>query len=370
VEQIMQRTATIIAALLLLAGCELLQSFENPTITDTTDPWMSGDSRVLTAEIDVPSGYELVAVYARFSRHHWPGPADAHEAVATLQPGGIYRATPAQAVASLTADHLFYEWFLDYRLPDGNEIATARSGRQDFVVGCSENAINATIDTLRALTAQFATSQPHFDLVLPGYGAVPHGNTSLAGIGVTFAGAASIFTSNQVTMEAPGLLFFAPRAREAGETEAAYNAAIANPLGFAGPYRLIGGAWGKIMDDAERRPSLGCIPSSEWFLHEAGYHLQSGVMALRAPDEDVAGETVVDDLTPTPGLEAPTPNNVLMWHPRVWDLHLWLPQQAGERTALSIFAPFDVPGAGACSPMPDDPVDCSSRVFFYPETFE
>lgn len=360
-----------LAAALLLSGCEIIRSFEKPTVADTSSPWMSGDSRVLTAEVDAPDGYEIVAVYTRFSRHHWPGPAAAHEAVATpVSPGGAeYRATPAQAVAALRADHLFYEWFVDYRLPGGSEIATARSGRRDFVIGCTAAQTAATIDQLRLLTAQFATSTPHSDLIVRGYFAVPHGNTSLAGVGVTFAGAGSIFSASHVEMGAPGLLFFAPRPRAPGEPAALYQAIIADPGGNAAPYRLIGGAWGKVMDSATRRPRLGCVPSSAWFLHEAGYHLQTGPMALRSPDEDVKGETVVSDLLPTPGLEAPTPNNTLMWHPRIWDLHLWLPQDGGPAT-LSIFAPFSVPGAGACSPMPDNPADCNSRVFFQPETFE
>ena len=366
----MHRIVLILSALLLLGGCELLRNFETPTVADTTEQWMSGDSRVLTAEIDVPDGYQVVAVYARFSRHHWPGAAAAHEAVATPLAGnpGSYRATPAQAVAALQADHLFYEWFLDYRLPGGSEIATVRSGRRDFVVGCSDNATAATIDTLRALTGQFATAQPHIDLIPFGYGAVPHRNTSLASTGVTFAGAGNIFSNDQVSLGPPGLLFFAPRPQAAAEPDDLYRDLIADPAGNAGPYRLIGAAWGKIMDDPKRRPRIGCIPSSEWFLHEAGFHLQTGTMALRAPDEDVRGETLIDSLTSPPGMAIPS--NTLMWHPRVWDLHLWLPQQGGEPATLSIFAPFAVPGVGACAPMPDDPADCNSRIFFYPETFE
>ncbi len=113
---------------------------------------------------------------------------------------------------------------------------------------------------------------------------------------------------------------------------------------------------------------MGCIPSSEWFLHEAGYHLTSGVMALRPPTESVRGEAVVDSLSPDPAIEAPTPDNVLMWHPRIWDLHVWLPESGNGQPTVSIYAPFDVPGARACIDMPDP--ECTAAVFFKSETFE
>ena len=46
-----------------------------------------------------------------------------------VTPGGpAWRATPPLVQAAFQADHLFYEWFIDYRLPDGSEIATVRSG--------------------------------------------------------------------------------------------------------------------------------------------------------------------------------------------------------------------------------------------------
>ncbi len=366
----MYRGLMCVAVSVLLAGCEVLENFETPTITDTSEQWMSGDARILTAEIDVPAGYEIVTVHARYARHHWPGPADAHEVVA--QPsnasGTVWRATPPLAQTAWQADHLFYEWFIDYRLPDGNEVATVRTGRRDFVIGCSDNSINASIDTLAAFIRAFDDLDNGIALGVQGYLAIPHGNTSLAQIGLTFAGVGSIFSSNAVQFGPPGLLFAAPRPRNANESIAAYDALVADSGGDTTPYQVIGGAWGKIMDSATRRPRLGCIPSSSWFLHEAGYHLTTGVMALRPPDEAVAGETLVDSLLPDPALAAPTPDDVLMWHPRVWDLHVWLPQTPGDRPTVSIYAPFDVPGARACTNTPDP--QCSATVFFLPETFE
>jgi hypothetical protein len=356
------------ALVIMLAGCELLQNFETPTISDTSQRWMSGDSRVLTASVDVPQGYQVVAVYARYARHHWPGAADAHDVPAQAIGGGNWRATPPLAQAALQADHLFYEWFVDYRLTSGTEVATVRTGRRDFVIGCSDNSIAASINTLGVFLRAFDDIENGAGMAGAGFFAVPHGNTSLAQIGLTFVGASSIFSNDAVQMGPPGLLFVAPRAQRSDETDAEYQALVEDPNGDTTPYRVIGGAWGKVMDSATRRPSMGCIPSSEWFLHEAGFHLNSGVMALRVPDETVRGETVIDNVLPNAETSGETPDDVLMWHPRIWDLHVWLPQDGNGSPVVSPYAPFAVPGARACRDTPDP--ECTAAVFFFPETFE
>jgi hypothetical protein len=56
-------------------------------------------------------------------------------------------------------------------------------------------------------------------------------------------------------------------------------------------------------------PEKPCIASNEWFIHEAGWHLMNGGMLL------------------TPGATAPPPPPDAagyFWHPRIWDLHVWL----------------------------------------------
>ncbi len=356
------------ALAVMLGGCEVLQNFEKPTISDTSQRWMSGDARVLTVDVDVPQGYQLVAVYARYARHHWPGAADAHDVTAVAIGGGRWRATPPLAQTAVQADHLFYEWFVDYRLPTGTEIATVRTGRRDFVIGCSDASIEASINTLGVFLRAFEDIENGLGMAGAGYLAVPHANTSLAQVGLTFVRAGSIFAGNDVEMGQPGLLFVAPRAQRSDETDAEYQALVEDPNGDTTPYRVIGGAWGKVMDSATRRPSMGCIPSSDWFLHEAGYHLANGVMALRPPAETVRGQVVVDSLSPDPAIEGPTPDNVLMWHPRIWDLHVWLPQDGNGPPVVSPFAPFDVPGARACQDTPDP--ECTAAVFFFSEMFE
>ena len=52
-----------------------------------------------------------------------------------------------------------------------------------------------------------------------------------------------------------------------------------------------------------------CIAEDEWVVHEAGWHLKDGGMQL----------------TPGVATEPPRPPelDVHMWHPRVWDIHVW-----------------------------------------------
>jgi hypothetical protein len=97
-----------------------------------------------------------------------------------------------------------------------------------------------------------------------------------------------------------------------------------------GPYRLIG--WGYLAryQPGSAPPSLRCIAASEWFVHEAGWHLKDGGMHL-TPDASVE--------PPRPQLEA----GILMWHPRLWDIHYWI----GEDGVPTVsYANPNAPGAG------------------------
>ena len=75
------------------------------------------------------------------------------------------------------------------------------------------------------------------------------------------------------------------------------------------PYRLIGWAYLAPYTFGSEPPQRRCIAASEWFVHEAGWHLKDGGMHL----------------TPGATTEPPRPADlaVHMWHPRVWDLHVW-----------------------------------------------
>jgi hypothetical protein len=75
------------------------------------------------------------------------------------------------------------------------------------------------------------------------------------------------------------------------------------------PYRLVGWAYVGPYTTGSQPPQRMCIASSEWFVHEAGWHLKDGGMRLTPG--------AATEPTRPPGLA------MHMWHPQVWDLHVW-----------------------------------------------
>ena len=77
-----------------------------------------------------------------------------------------------------------------------------------------------------------------------------------------------------------------------------------------GPYRLVG--WGYLVpfQPDSKPPRMACVAESEWFVHEAGFHLKDGGMIV-TPE--------------APSVEPAPPSDaaVHFWHPRIWDLHMW-----------------------------------------------
>jgi hypothetical protein len=74
----------------------------------------------------------------------------------------------------------------------------------------------------------------------------------------------------------PQLLQYAPSPLSSPTDWLDYN-------GPDGPYRLIGWAYLLEYEPGSRPPSRRCIADSEWFIHEAGWHLLDGGM-LVTPD--------------------------------------------------------------------------------------
>jgi hypothetical protein len=75
------------------------------------------------------------------------------------------------------------------------------------------------------------------------------------------------------------------------------------------PYRLVGWAYVAPYTPGSAPPRRPCIAPEEWFVHEAGWHLKDGGMHL----------------TPGTTQEPARPAGLAihMWHPQVWDLHVW-----------------------------------------------
>lgn len=72
--------------------------------------------------------------------------------------------------------------------------------------------------------------------------------------------------------------------------------------------------------------------------------------------EDVKGEELVNGLAPPPGFDMPFGS---VWHPRIWDLHAWLPEDEDALPILQVNSPPPIPGLAL------DPA-----LFFHVETFE
>jgi hypothetical protein len=100
----------------------------------------------------------------------------------------------------------------------------------------------------------------------------------------------------------PQLLLYAP----------SRSSKPADWLDFDGPddpYRLAGWAYIGPYTPGSQPPGRRCVAPGEWVVHEAGWHLKDGNMHL----------------TPGATNEPPRPPRLAihMWHPQVWDLHVW-----------------------------------------------
>jgi hypothetical protein len=120
---------------------------------------------------------------------------------------------------------------------------------------------------------------------------------------VVLAGAGAVAVDNiEAKDPVPPLLLYEP----------SRSSAPGDWLDFDGPddpYRLIGWAYFGPYAPGSQPPARRCIGPGEWLVHEAGWHLKDGDMHL----------------TPGATTEPPRPPGLAihMWHPPIWDLHVW-----------------------------------------------
>ena len=121
---------------------------------------------------------------------------------------------------------------------------------------------------------------------------------------VVLAGSGGVAVDNiEAEYPRPQVLIYAPAA---GSDPSEW-------LDFAGdngPYRLAGWAYFAPYEEGSSPPEhVRCTDPSEWFVHEAGWHLMDGGMLL------------------TEGAAQPPPPPAepagYFWHPRGWDIHFW-----------------------------------------------
>jgi hypothetical protein len=148
---------------------------------------------------------------------------------------------------------------------------------------------------------------------------LPHGYVVLAGQGAVSLG------SVESKYPLPQVLQYAPAGSRSDWLD--FD-------GPDGPYSLVGWTYLAPYEKGSAPPSLPCIAASEWFVHEAGWHLMDGGMHL----------------TPDATAEPPRPQlkvDIMFWHPQFWDIHFW----SGEDgvPAISLDNPKD-PGGGVKLP--------------------
>jgi len=343
---------------IFLALC--LTACGSPEISDSTDkPWLSSASRDFMLTIDRPFLTSVDAVRLRYTRHYWPDVDKANEGK-VIEDDAVsdgWQASGKDLVTAPKSHHVFYQWAVDYTRPFGLGSGTITS-EHDFVIGCTPEMIDTQLqDMQQAVIAAHDRPDPVNSTSTP---YLPHGFVSIDRMGVGFA-----FVTNALGQSlgyptsldpvAPSLVLYRPRPKKAfGESDAQYLDAITDEAGNDPPYELIGWAYGGAYEPSNR-PLFGCIPSSKWFVHEAGFHRANGAMDFYPTNEAVPGQSAVGTLLPPVG--APQSSDVTFWHPRVWDLHVWL-VDGSNTPVVQIFSPAPVLGING------------EGFFFYPETFQ
>lgn len=121
---------------------------------------------------------------------------------------------------------------------------------------------------------------------------------------VVLAGAGAVAVDNiEAEPPVPPVLLYAPSAGSRPEDWLDFD-------GDDGPYELAGWAYLVPWTEGSTPPEIPCVQSSEWFVHEAGWHLMDGGMA-------VTREIEAEPPPPTTGPAG------YFWHPRGWDVHFW-----------------------------------------------
>lgn len=164
-----------------------------------------------------------------------------------------------------------------------------------------------------------------------------HGNINIRGIGISF-----INPQIELVADTPSLIMFI----ESGDDADPTNTALDEPL------QLVG--WGYPAPQVfEERPTFGCVPYHEWFLHAAGWHTpEDGGMVVDPGVENV-------EEYPAALQAAEAGGGLLAYHPQVWDLHLWADESGVPRVTI-----WNDPGGARIPSTGFDALD--DTIFFYP----
>jgi len=229
------------------------------------------------------------------------------------------------------------QWFVDYRLTSGTETATTVSSivstradctpaqvrfylrnLQRTIIGTS-NPLTGATPVLRADTISIVPTYKR-----PGQIAIPfvptHGYRNFIGQGTAFASPnfLKLVKAIPLTSSEPSLLLYTAEPNTTADQ--ASEAIHADP-----PYTLAGFAFATFFSP-QGPPHLGCMPYEAWFVHEAGFHNGNGSFTSQIVSETTPGTAnpLHPDHIPNVGFGSAPP-----WHPRLWDVHLWINRITG-----------------------------------------
>ena len=375
-----KRMTLALAALLLGASMHTAAFAQTPQIRGVSGNWTGDDPRLLkvapAADGGVLLGSVLIRVDATFARHLWPGrrPSPsrrrcirsskrrmARQSLSLgLHGGGRQLVCPVGGFLSSACDQ-----------PAAANSACLFRRSAKVRLAARRRIRTVTSLLLRAMAAGVCGFGQSRGSLLPrrGYHCAAnsfHGEPEKHGLH-NGENRGRRLVRAQVRFGPPDLAMYAPRNQRAvNETRAEYFRRLTDILPDR-PYRLAGWAYAQTQRDVRRRPSLRCIPSKHWFVHEAGFHRADGSFLPTPPrPERVRGETRVvvmqDTLTAAAlGTSLARP----AWHPRIWDLHLWLDPRPECSAPLSCPVLIQIE-----SPSPIVGLRTPRRTFFRSQTFE
>jgi hypothetical protein len=339
--------AALVATLLVgTTGCTVLSQATFPTITDLTDRtgWLgTADATKLFAADTTHAGTYRVMI--QFSQHSWLPPA--HEFVVSPSPENpnIYVFRVPNPEVFLNNQIVFYRWLVLGSGPSDLDSIYAQTPDSSLQIGCVPGQMTTDLRADQARVLAFlgplttlTGPQDTVALAVKGYEIKPHAQASLSGMGFavarlpSLAGVAGGTTGplGMPVLGTPSLLMYAPTI-----PASAPSGAATDPIADY-PYTFVGWAYTGDFNPAVR-PTVGCFAWDSWFLHEAGWHEPSGAFTPTPPP----GEA-----TPCTGIINTPPFRFLpvAWHPRFWDLHLWVNTTTGTPTVGITHPTLTIPG--------------------------
>jgi hypothetical protein len=346
----MPAVAPLLLATLLtgLTGC----SATFPTIDDLTSStgWVGtiDSSKLFAAQTTNAANFRVMM---QFSRHTWI--PSAHEIVVPPPTSGnpdVYVHRVPDPETFFNNQRLFYRWLVLGRGPTDLDTVYAQTPDKELQIGCAPGRMTSDLRDDQAAALAFLGPLTTLtgpgsmaELAAKGYGIPTHAVSSLAGMGMAMTrlpGLAGVATGTgplgMPTLGTPTLLLFAP---------AAGSSPTDGVPDF--PYTFVGYAYTADFNPTVR-PTVACLPWDAWFIHEAGWHDPDGSFFPTPPSTDSPrGSGLINTppfRTTFPSISFGSSAVLPTWHPRFWDMHLWVNTSTGIPGLAITHPTLPIPG--------------------------